>query len=123
MVLAWIGCEVYHTWSSSPPAPGIGGSYAVYRQKMPQPVKVQKLSRAGDATTFYLTYGPVRAPLALVSGPPVYVFDGSGKLLDYAQDSGEDATFARAWPSPRGGDWQMEEMSIEQLDGVLLGRK
>src|SRR5687767_12672954 len=74
LVVAWIGCEVYHARSSAPPPPGIGGSYAMYREKMPEPVKVQKLTKSDKATPYFLAYGPIRAPLALASGPPVYVF-------------------------------------------------
>ena len=34
---------------------------------------------------------------ALQSGPPMYVFDSQGRLLDYTLDSGDDPAFMNRW--------------------------
>jgi hypothetical protein len=81
---------------------------------------VQRLTKNDGATTYYLAHGPIRAPLALPSGPPVYVFDQAGKLIDYTKDSGDDPRFAKAWKSgPESGE-RLEEISVVDLDRVLI---
>ena len=39
-------------------------------------------------------------PSILASGPPAYIFDASGQLVDWTSDDGEDPRFQRAWGSP-----------------------
>lgn len=38
--------------------------------------------------------------LALSSGPSAYVFDETGRLVDWTSDMGDDPVFANPWFSP-----------------------
>lgn len=42
---------------------------------------------------------PKPGVFALPSGPPIYIFDRAGTLVDWTPDSGEDPDFGRAWSS------------------------
>lgn len=69
---------------------------------------------AKDGTNYYAAIGPVRAPLALVSGPPVYVFDRSGTMVDWTLDNGEDPRFQKAWSA-----FSEKRISIAELDELM----
>src|SRR5262245_25745093 len=76
---AWIGCEMFHAHTSDPT--GSASTYTEYRARMPQSVAAQIFQR--DGLEYYAAFGPVRAPLALPSGAPAYVFDRSGRMIDW----------------------------------------
>jgi hypothetical protein len=42
---------------------------------------------------------PKPGVFVLPSGPPIYIFDRNGSLVDWTPDSGEDPEFQRAWSS------------------------
>ena len=52
-----------------------------------------------DGRTSLLMYGP-RTTLLLQAGPPVYVFDASGQLVDWTVDCGRDGRFQSRWLFP-----------------------
>ena len=55
-------------------------------------------SRQSGGTTYLEVVGTLPpAPLG-VSGPPIYIFDSRGKLIDWTREYGEDSTFERRWP-------------------------
>ncbi|TLD70204.1 hypothetical protein FEM03_13520 [Phragmitibacter flavus] len=101
---AWIGCEVPHARSSS--ADGIA-FYGQYRASMPEPQAMQKITKNGE--DFYVCFGPVRMPLILRSGPPAYVFDAHGNLVDWTLDTGDDSRFSSAWGIEQGTDFEIED--------------
>ena len=68
---------------------------------MPRPERFE-IHVAGDRR-YLLVVGRLPALLTLPSGPPVYVFDTSGKLLDWTADSGDDPRFVERWGSHSGG--------------------
>lgn len=73
------------------------------------PMRVMRIEKEGSA--FYVAYGPVDDTwLRFPSGPPGYVFDASGKLIDWSSDTGDDAGFQLEWR-----DRPHEEVSIEHL--------
>jgi hypothetical protein len=46
----------------------------------------------------------------VTSGPPVYVFDASGRLIDWTTDCGDDPRFQQKWFVGR----QAREVSVEE---------
>lgn len=62
--------------------------------------KIDKVSicSSQDGNTHILIQGHmVFSFLAIHSGPPLFVFDKCGKLLDWTSDSGDDPVFSNAW--------------------------
>jgi len=55
-----------------------------------------KTSLSSGGEIFFAAIGP-RPGSILSSGPPVYVFDGDGKLLDWTPDFGDDSQFRNNW--------------------------
>jgi len=110
-VCAWWACEVHHARKSN--ADGIE-TYRQYRESLPPPESVLKL-RVGEGE-FYALSGPVSVLLALSSGPPVYIFDSEGKLLDWTLDSGDDPRFSERWGALRG-----EEIPLAEFERMIGG--
>ena len=113
LLLAWIGCEVYHARSSN--ADGIA-SYGEYRILLPAPRFVQKITKNGE--DFYACFGPVKPPLAMASGLPTYVFDSAGNLVDWTLDNGEDSRFYDAWTPHLG-----TKIDIQDFEKALAKNK
>ena len=113
LICVWAGCEIYHARSSS--AEGIG-TYEAYRSSLPPPRAVRSITK--DGQVFYVFFGPIRAPLALPSGPPAYIFDQNGKLIDWALDSGENPRFSSMWR-----DHQGREIEIIEFEQILAQNK
>ncbi len=67
-----------------------------------------------DGTNYFAAFGPIRAPLALPSGPPVYVFDTNGMMIDWTLDNGESPRFQKEWAS-----FTEKRISIEALDEIM----
>src|SRR5438093_1112284 len=44
-----------------------------------------------------IAYGPWSGILLLPSGPSAYVFDRSGKFVDWSSDIGDDSVFDNRW--------------------------
>ena len=40
---------------------------------------------------------PYQSALSVPSGPPLYVFDENGVLVDWCRDSGDQPSFAKKW--------------------------
>jgi len=86
----------------------IGPRYIEYRFKPDRPsislaqlerqvgatLQTYRVSRQGRVLTYAL--GPLLA-WAVPSGPPIYVFDEEGRLLDYTLDAGDDQRFSNGW--------------------------
>jgi hypothetical protein len=112
LVLATVICPmVYHSKISS--AEGLA-NYSEYRRNLPEPRTVRLLRK--DNLEFVACYGPITT-LALVSGPPLYVFDRSGKLVDWSRDIGDDGVYDDKWRPFEG-----ETISFKEAD-ALLGQK
>jgi hypothetical protein len=86
----------------------IGPHYIEYRFKPARPsLTLVQLERQTGATLqtyrvnhqgreFTYALGPLLA-WAAPSGPPIYVFDEAGRLLDYTLDAGDDQRFGNDW--------------------------
>ena len=55
-------------------------------------------SRQSGGTTYLQVEGTLPSWLLLPSAPPMYIFDTTGKLVDWTGDYGEDPAFRRRWP-------------------------
>ena len=108
----WVGNEIYHARTSNP---GHLTTYLEYRERMPPAKGAWIMKREG--TNYYAALGPIRAPLALPSGPPIYVFDSKGMMVDWTLDSGESPRFKKAW-----GSCTAERISVEALDEIMPPR-
>jgi hypothetical protein len=68
---------------------------------MPEPEGFRVISLNGR--DYLAVQGPLRALLTFPSGPPVYVFDESGGLVDWFSDVGDDRSFNNRWPGVSTG--------------------
>jgi|GEM_PF-2565907 len=51
-----------------------------------------------DGSTYFLVVGkPVTSLFSLPSGPPAYVFDGAGNLVEWCGDLGDNPDFCKRW--------------------------
>jgi hypothetical protein len=66
-----------------------------------------------DGQRFILLAGP-NAGL-LPSGPPTYVFDSAGQLIDWTSDSGDDSRFQKEWLNNR----DVRTISIDEARAKL----
>ena len=48
-----------------------------------------------------IAYGPMSSWLLLSSGPSAYVFDETGRLVDWSSDIGDDPQFGDRWSAQR----------------------
>jgi len=76
------------------PAPSVQ-TIQDFIQQMPPPARVQKFS-AGNAT-YYEVWGQLGGTIRLPSGPPSYIFDSAGRLVDWTYDRGEARDYEQKW--------------------------
>jgi len=109
-ILLWVGSEVYHAKTSSPK--GRATTYKEYREHLPTPIRAKFFIKKNQI--FYETDGPIHAPLTFPSGPPAYIFDSQGRLIDWTSDSGDDPSFQDRWSKV-----VLTEISLADLDSKL----
>ncbi|MEM9560117.1 MAG: hypothetical protein AAF995_07400 [Planctomycetota bacterium] len=71
---------------------------AGFLRSMPEPRAALWLE-SGDTAYLVLEGHPAKTPS--VSGPPLYVFDDSERLVDWTVDEGDDAAFHERWDRSR----------------------
>jgi hypothetical protein len=72
------------------PAPGV----KTYMQLKAQGVPLQRAVRVSNPANHVVVFGdPTAALWTLSSGPPAYLFDESGQLIDFTLDVGDSTTF------------------------------
>ena len=96
LFFGWLGSELYYSNRNS--LPESVTNYQQFLTSMPEPAKLALVQVRGDS--YLLVTGPLSRGLALPSGPPVYVFDSSGRLVTWTLDSGDDPDFASTWWLP-----------------------
>lgn len=58
--------------------------------------RIRSLKR--NETNYFEVIGrPTVSPLSVASGPPAYIFDENGQMIDWAADRGENSSFVRKW--------------------------
>lgn len=77
--------------------PGPNASFAAVLAHIPTPQRIGRLER--DGAIYVLVIGQV-PHLFLPSGPPVYVFDRSERLIDWSSDIGDQTSFGERWGDP-----------------------
>jgi hypothetical protein len=88
-VVYFLACRLSCERGVRPPA-GVATIEAFVRS-MPAPQKLARVSRFDPVQ--YVWLGPLSASwnlFSVPSGPPCYVFDGSGRLVDWSRDVGDD---------------------------------
>ena len=92
----WIASEKSRVKRVRPPA---GATNLVkFLQARPEALKIRKFTNEDKTYIEVLGY-PTRPGLSLPSGPPSYVFNESGILVDWASDRGEASAFVKKWGS------------------------
>ena len=75
--------------------PDEAGNIPGFLKWMPTPVSSDRFEF--DGRTFYVLRGSLQARFRVPSGPPVYVFDEQGKMVDWCSDEGENANIHERW--------------------------
>jgi hypothetical protein len=104
-------------------------SVSYYRTIAPQDgTSMLELSRSGHLASvkkandqrgvFYLATGRAQPSYVLPSGPPVYVFNSSGTLIEWMRDSGRQQETTAAWLSMPSQEMTMAK-AIEEVYGEV----
>ena len=101
----WIISEI--RWARINNPEGKFSNVADYIVHGRQPSRVTKVEK--QLKTFFIAFCPMDTWLAVPSGPAAYVFDETGKMIQWSRDTGDDARFQKQWPVPH------EKSSIEEL--------
>ena len=70
--------------------------------------KIRQVEKAGSV--FYLAEGKLPPSCVLASGPPIYVSDARGLLVEWIEDSGDQRARMSKWETSPS-----EELSLEQV--------
>ena len=70
--------------------------------------------------TFVVMHGPLAG--LVPSGPPVYVFDSTGRLVDWTTDSGDDPRFQDQWFGPNRNAREVSAADARQQVARLGGK-
>ena len=96
IVLFWLHSENRYRKAVRPPDGAT--NLTVFLRLRPDVEKIQSFTHSGK--TYLEVFGrATNVGLSLPSGPPVYVFDESGTLVDWAADLGEASAFNNKWAS------------------------
>ena len=63
---------------------------------MPEPQEIYQFQSSADES-YNEVVGPWPPFYLIPSGPPVYIFDEAGVLVDWTSDVGDDPDFSRTW--------------------------
>lgn len=91
---AWIWAEHRHAVALRPPQGAT--NLAAFLQARPESGPISRFVHAGNAH-IKVVGRPGGTGLSLPSGPPVYIFDTSGRLVDWCGDLGDNEEFLRKW--------------------------
>ena len=96
LIVYWIASEVFYAHGKSPV--GIA-TVSDFHRIYGRPTFVRRYQR--DGQVFYHLFG--RDPhfpwlLAFPSSPPAYVFDSSGRFVEWSPDPGDDTHYQQKWP-------------------------
>src|SRR4051794_20209784 len=115
MIAAWVCAGKKKAKTGFPPA---GGKKLIgFLEARPPTESVCKFVHNG--TGYVQVIGkPNVSPLSLPSGPPVYIFDETGVLVDWSRDIGDSPSFTRKW----GGFSNATPISVEEAKRLLKPR-
>ena len=89
----------------------------IFLEERPQPTKIRKFVHNGKVHVEILGK-PIISPLSLPSGPPAYIFDETGALIDWTYDRGDTPSFVRKWGSFSNATF----ISVEEAKQLVKGR-
>lgn len=85
-----------------------------FLEARPQPRQIRKFIH--DGKTYIEVIGkPVTSLLSLPSGPPAYIFNENGALVDWSRDVGDNPLFANKW----GGFSNATSLSVEEAKQLV----
>ncbi len=94
LLIGWVSLETWNYRRITPDE--IGQNLKEFLTSMP-PIEGIYSRQSGGIT--YLEVVGTFPPFPLVvSGPPIYIFDTTGSLVDWTREFGEDRPFERRWP-------------------------
>jgi len=86
-----------------------------------QPQEVRYCEQNGS--TYFLVIGkPVVSVFSLPSGPPGYVFDGAGNLVEWCRDLGDNPDFCKRWSQLINGA-RVRGQDVRVLLSTVCGNK
>lgn len=91
----WIASEIYYARSKRP----LGVStLSDFYQRFGQPARVHELHR--DGVKYYELSGHLPQPwvFAVPSSRPAYIFDESGRFVEWCSDPGDSSHYFERWP-------------------------
>lgn len=78
-----------------------GQTFRAHLSTMPEPVEYRAIRV--ENLDYLAVRGPAQSSWAFASGPPIYIFDAAGVLVDHTVDSGDDPAFHAHWPGAYDG--------------------
>ena len=103
LLVLFLAVPGYELWAARGIALAFGvSSLNSFIEWQPGPQRAVVRERDGDR--YLIVFGPLTG--LLPSGPPAYVFDSSGALVDWARDSGDNGEFESDW-HPYGSSFQL----------------
>ena len=111
--LGWVAFTAHEVRRLSPPhsAQNLRG----FLTHMPAPDRLTKIDVAGQE--YLLVTGVLPSSITLPSGPPQYVFDTSGRLVDWSMDCDDDPDFVAKWNSNDPGTQLTSDEAIDLFGG------
>ena len=112
LLIVWIGLVRFYAWKDNP----INKikNYQEFRNYCKKPLS-SKILIHKDKTYYELQKEMGLRVLILPSGPPAYIFDNNGQLIDWSIDIFEDSEYEKKWGKAKG-----RLITIEELDKILL---
>lgn len=98
-LIAWFAACLYQTGASAPSA--LGATIEVQRAEILRRATSIRLLEI-DSRRWYFVTGPLAPTWTLPSGPPCYIFDDAGNLVDWTADLGDSGEFQQRWPISAG---------------------
>jgi hypothetical protein len=113
LVMLYFAVVCFDRSTTNPGAQGQSIDDFLKAKRAPQ--KVERIEKEGQS---YLFVTGRMSPLWIVtvpSGPPCYVFNASGRLVDWTSDVGDAPYFQEKWPS----SLKRQELNGERLREVV----
>src|SRR5687767_1618085 len=93
VLVAWLMLSAHEEKKLKPPSSV--QTIQDFLQHMPPPAYVKKFSFADS--NYYEVWGELGGTIRLPSGPPSYIFDPAGRLVDWTYDGGDAGNCVRKW--------------------------
>ncbi|MBI5684283.1 MAG: hypothetical protein HZC54_04325 [Verrucomicrobia bacterium] len=90
-----------------------------FLQQMPPPTRVRRFSHSN--ATYYDVWGQLGGMLRFPSGPPSYIFDLTGRLVDWTYDRGEARDYEQKWGHFKDAQFVSVQEMLQALVGTNAG--